>query len=357
VRLSTSNSEKTPARNRDQWLLTLVLLGFLVLATEIYWRRGDFLTNVVDGRVLWSMHRDDVYGDNKLVVLGGSRAQIGIDLAKLATSFPDHDIVQLSLVRVTPYAILKDLASDPDFAGTIICSMTAPWLLPRNRGDTSQWVRYYREEYPRSRTWQIAFNRTVASYLQDNLVILAPELRLAALFENDLDPSSSYFHMKISRARPTYYRTRMSTGRLNYLRRRRMERSAKDTRATLRARRQSFRRAVSGDLRQMNRALQERGGRLIMLRMPTSGPRWPYDEEMFPRRQFWNTIQKTSGVETVHFKDYSGLSGFDCPDYSHLDAHDIGRFTSNLGRILKGIMASNLPSPGASTGKKVAGDR
>ncbi|MDQ3917245.1 MAG: hypothetical protein M3348_01975, partial [Acidobacteriota bacterium] len=75
--------------------------------------------------------------------------------------------------------------------------------------------------------------------------------------------------------------------------------------------------------------IEKRGGRVLFVRMPVSGPLWERLETAYPKASYWDEFARRTRFRTVHFKDYPGLQ-VECPDYSHLDARDAPRFTAAL---------------------------
>jgi hypothetical protein len=75
------------------------------------------------------------------------------------------------------------------------------------------------------------------------------------------------------------------------------------------------------------RAILARGGRVILLRMPTSGLVLEAEQKRWPRALFWDRVAASTRARTVHFEDWPGLNGFTCPDGSHLDYRDRSAFT------------------------------
>lgn len=92
---------------------------------------------------------------------------------------------------------------------------------------------------------------------------------------------------------------------------------------------------VAEDLTLLNNDIRNRGGDLVLVRMPTSGPILKREQACFPRAKFWDTITPKAGIPSIHFQDDPVLSGFSCPDYSHLDAVDVPIFTARLADIIK----------------------
>jgi hypothetical protein len=82
-------------------------------------------------------------------------------------------------------------------------------------------------------------------------------------------------------------------------------------------------------------AIRQRGGNVIFIRMPVSGSLRRLEDEAFPDRDRTIASLAASGINVVDFDKEPTLSGFDCPDESHLDAEDAARFSAALARILK----------------------
>ena len=77
--------------------------------------------------------------------------------------------------------------------------------------------------------------------------------------------------------------------------------------------------------------IRARGGRVILVRFPTSGALWTsVDERFYPRAEYWDVFAARTGMHMLHFQDVPGLAGFDCPDGSHIDAKDRTAFTEAL---------------------------
>ena len=80
--------------------------------------------------------------------------------------------------------------------------------------------------------------------------------------------------------------------------------------------------------------IRERGGRVVFVRYPSTA--WFRETETanHPREMFWDRLVQSTGCVGVHFEDHPGLSGFDCPEWSHLGREDATRFTRELFGIL-----------------------
>ena len=81
--------------------------------------------------------------------------------------------------------------------------------------------------------------------------------------------------------------------------------------------------------------IKQRGGQVIFVRTPSSGPYWAGEQIGFPRAVYWDKILAATGVAGVHFKDYPAIDHFVCPEFSHLKQSDAIMNTQNLIKILE----------------------
>jgi hypothetical protein len=82
-------------------------------------------------------------------------------------------------------------------------------------------------------------------------------------------------------------------------------------------------------------AIEARGGRVIFMRLPSSGPVLELEDRFAPRAATWDRLLRESGAPGVHFQDYPELQGFDCPEWSHLGAEDSVEFSRGLVRVMQ----------------------
>ena len=81
--------------------------------------------------------------------------------------------------------------------------------------------------------------------------------------------------------------------------------------------------------------IKARGGRVLFLRTPASGPLRQIEEQLFPRARYWERLLNLTDCPGIHFADYPGLANFVCPEFSHLKREDAVVFTSRLIDILQ----------------------
>jgi hypothetical protein len=82
-------------------------------------------------------------------------------------------------------------------------------------------------------------------------------------------------------------------------------------------------------------AIALRGGRVIFSRLPSTEGVRETERKTVPRPLFWERILHETGAPGIHFEDYPELSGFECPEWSHLNGEDAAEYTRRFARILK----------------------
>ena len=329
---STSNF-KRPGPDLP-WPRIWALAGAVVLLTlggaELFWRTRGYPAELRDGPGLWALMRKSVAKNDprQVVIIGDSRMQNGISTAAFQEVFKTKP-VQLALVNGAAVPVLFNLAQDPSFNSIVVSSVNR-WDLsgmPEKWERPNGYINYYKGLTPT----QIVDER-VSMLLEQSLIFMLPDLapaQLAAAAWERKWPDKPFVHLNPDRSRVTDY----SKCPHLELRKKRMEGEG------------WFKEFSPVDQPQMLRDLakiqsavariQERGGHVVFVRMPSSGPVRELEDKMFPREKFWRLWVERTGALAISFEDYPELSGFDCPDYVHLDQKDAGTFSRALAEIIR----------------------
>jgi hypothetical protein len=83
--------------------------------------------------------------------------------------------------------------------------------------------------------------------------------------------------------------------------------------------------------------IRGRGGKVIFLRLPSTGELRALENKYTPRPKVWDRLLQTTVAPGIHFEDYPQLNGFDCPEWSHLNKRDATEFTRRLIPLFKEI--------------------
>ena len=77
-----------------------------------------------------------------------------------------------------------------------------------------------------------------------------------------------------------------------------------------------------------------KGGNLILIRCPSSGGLRAGENQVLPRKDFWDQLVLQANVKAYHFEDYEQLKNLKCPEWSHLSPKDARFFTTELAQIM-----------------------
>lgn len=324
-------------------LMLIIVLGFFV-SWEIYLRNKGIKISYDDGESLWADKRAMVYepADKATVFIGSSRNKFDLDIATWQRLTGDHAI-QLGIEGNSPLPVLDDLAADEHFKGKLVIDVTEGLFFstsPKNTTDPAKKIAYYKKRTPAQR-----FSFLVNHQLENGLVFLNKDhLSLNSILEGfpipkrkgvfalpnpcpmDFNPSS-FERQSIMTERFENDTTiqKKVTGLWNFYRS-----ISKDPPPNV-VKTDSMIATIQKDLDK----IKARGGQVIFVRTPSSGPYWEGEQKGFPRAVYWDRLLAATGVSGVHFKDYPATDHFVCPEFSHLKQSDAIVYTQNLAHILE----------------------
>ena len=93
--------------------------------------------------------------------------------------------------------------------------------------------------------------------------------------------------------------------------------------------------ALIGSIKDDVERIRARGGRVVFVRFPSTGPLRELELEMWPREAYWDRLIRETGAPGIHFEDHSELMEFECPEWSHLTRSDAVSFTRRLAAIYR----------------------
>ena len=288
-------------------------------------RADGFLPGVTDCDGLRGWHLDRATGD-AVVLAGGSRMQLGFCPATFAAERPGRTLANLAQNGSAGTAVLERLAADETFRGTVLLDFSCHHMDPPVLDAARRWVARAAAAGPGAK---FAARLHAAAAGRFAFVDAGPGWRRRVELRTDgRVPTPYYVRMLPDRSRPADY---VDLDRRGGLKRVRAGRVARLTASTppARADRPAWRHQLR-PLREWVTAIQGRGGRVVFVRFPTTGPHWRHDRRRYPRKHFWDDLAALTGAETLHFGDVPALQNFDCPDTSHLDRRDAPRFTAAL---------------------------
>jgi hypothetical protein len=264
-----------------------------------------------------------------VVFIGGSRPQWDIDLEAFDRKFPGPRPIQLSIGGSASTPVLFHLARDKSFKGMVISSVGITTYIGGPKKSMEQpedYIRFYDDLGPSDVT-----ETRFILLLQRSCSFVLPEVSLRNLIRGvlrDKWPDPSYWDMLADRSvRADIY----TYPKLESLRKTR-EKSLRDEKTVHITREQLIENLDR--IEQAVRSIQDRGGRVVFVQFPLSEVASRLVEERYPRKEYWEVMAARSSAVMIHFKDYPSLSGFDCPDFLHLDRRDAEKFTGALAGII-----------------------
>lgn len=300
-----------------------VVALFLLGSWEAFWRLKGFRPVVSDDASMWGAARMTV-GPESVVLVGSSRMHADV-LPAIFAQASGHHTVQLAINGGLSYLVLEHLARDPDFTGTVICET---WELEIITGRTTPLEQAILAGYKKPTVAdksEYFLRRSVQKRFSFALPQLAFPLVVQHLVKGKpLSPSSDYtvgedraMVIDFARENLEVLRQKVASGFGH------QGPAVSSEEFVARARR----------FEALAEQIEQRGGRVIFVRLPVSGVVWEELEKNYPKKVYWDEFARRTRFATIHFADYEELT-LECPDYSHLDSREASHFSSALAKIL-----------------------
>jgi len=328
--------------------LTVIVVLIVIAAAsgwELYCRSIGYGPTLNDNEDLWTSTRRRVKPES-VVIIGDSRGWFDLDLDELEKGLGKRP-VQLAMGGSCAYPVLADLANDENFHGTIICSVV-PWLFfappgtpPMERGEKA-----VRRSY--TQTPAQCASQYLAIPLEEHVAFLKQEeLTLDELLKRLPIPNRPY--AQVPPRLPPYF------GTVDRERRARMiEECARPGKLQSTIQQiwlplftpppppsyipkdvftAKMKKAIEQRFHDVVAAVQKlraRGGKIVFVRLPHSGELKTLEDRSTPRAQTWDPLLKGTAAPGIYYEDFPELSGFNCPEWSHLSAGDSVEFSKRL---------------------------
>jgi hypothetical protein len=76
--------------------------------------------------------------------------------------------------------------------------------------------------------------------------------------------------------------------------------------------------------------IRARGGKIVFVRFPHTGGLKELENKIMPREKSWDPLLQMTKTPGIYYSDFPELSGFNCPEWSHLTAGDSVEFSKRL---------------------------
>lgn len=329
-------------------MVIAALVGFsLLLGWELYLRSSKkTITMLDDSAELWSVQRDRIpkLDKDQVVLTGSSRVLFDIQLDEWEEKTGIRP-VQLATVGSSPLPIFHDLVNNTEYSGTIIVGVTPglffsttdpkaqPWEWPQSKVD------YYGE-----RTYADRANFQLSIPLQKTFYFISAEEDETS---DNVDLKAILSRIHIGDRGPAPEPVFPAFSIMETDRSLRMtDITAQDTSVA-----NPIQRFWKGIVTNANmpppdrvsttnffikdaRKFMSRGGNLILLRCPSSGFLAEGEKMGLPRAEYWDALVDSLKTPSYHYQDYDQLTGYICPEWSHLKYEDAQQFTKDLVEIM-----------------------
>ncbi|MBA2250194.1 MAG: hypothetical protein H0W12_08375 [Chitinophagaceae bacterium] len=332
-------------------LLCGVILLLSFSCWELYLRGQGITATYDDGKELWSDKRAMVYepSDKATVFIGASRNKYDIDQATWISLTGDHPI-QLAMEGNSPLPVLDDLAKDKNFKGKLIIDVTEGLFFttsPNNTSEPKERIAYYKKQTPAQ--W---FSFRVNHVLESKFVFLDKDnfslnALLGKIKVHNRSGVFAFPDFPMEFQEVTFNRQNFMTDK--FLTDTTLQNKVKNIWDFFRSinkeppmsgvKLDSVLLAVKEDCDK----IKGRGGQVIFVRTPSSGPYLAGKKMGFPRQKYWDRLLATTGCPGIHFEDYPAIAHFQCPEFSHLKTSDAIVFTKNLINILENEKGWKFP--------------
>lgn len=333
--LSTSNSNQRLPQERYALQWGFAILLFIVLLLLIEWRveSGGLQPSVMDTKDTWSIMLQRAITpptQDKVVVLGASRAELGFDPAEFE-ALTHHPTYLLAINGHEPKATLQYIAEQTHFDGTVIVSFRSDWVDPWfYDGFISQqpWVDYYQGHYTHLGRLETMANANMRTWLQHKFAFLAFNWKS---YKHGLP--AQHLIRQPNRQLQAHYNL-LPKEKLNKERQFRINTAKARILRNAHPNQQQWL-AHLVPLQHWVDLIQARGGRVILVRYPTTNEHWRFDEQQFPRKKFWRQLAHKTHAKTLHFNDIKSARKLHCPETSHLPYEEAKTFTKELAARLQ----------------------
>jgi hypothetical protein len=335
-----------PLQWRGVTTTVLIVTFAATLAWELYARSLGYAPTLNDNDDLWAITRSKVQPES-IVIIGDSRGWFDVDLDEFEKGLGKRPI-QLAAPGSATFPVLDDLAKDESFHGTIICSVVPhlffapPGSPPMERAEKN--VKRFHNQTPAQRV-----SEYLGMWLEDHVAYLKPDdLSLQGLLNELPIPNRPGAH--VPPTFPPYFQTE------DRERRARMWEKCAEPGSELAKRiqqiwiplfslppppsyipqdvfmakmKEGIEKRFANTVAAVEK-IRARGGKIVFVRFPHSGGLKGIEDKITPRQQTWEPLLQMTRAPGIYYSDFSELSGFNCPEWSHLSAGDSVEFSKRL---------------------------
>ena len=332
-------------------VVSLAITLMLTLVWEAYCRHLGYAPTLNDTEDLWASRRVLVDEDpTRTVLIGASRTLFDFDMNAYEKEMGERPL-QLATVGTNPGYYLEDLADHPQFKGTVIVGVVpglffAPGGPPVAR--PQKHIKRYRDWSPTQKVGHylgMFLERRFAFIQQEDLTLnqLLLDLKIPDRPKAKTPPELPPYFYEVDGERQGGM---TDIAEQDEKLQKRIQQiwlplftpppppPDKEEAKGGKGKKNPFD-AILEKTKSYVDKIRARGGHVVFVRFPSTGELRELENKFTPRPEFWDRILKVTGAPGIHFEDHPELSGFDCPEWSHLSKKDATLFTQRLTALFK----------------------
>lgn len=333
----------SPSSLKKTALLTVLLVALFLVCWELYLQNKGVDNSYDDGPPLWSYHRARVYDpiDQSTVFIGSSRIKFDLDIDTWA-SMTGEKAIQLACVGSSPLPQLYDLAADEDFKGKLVVDVTEILFFsesPNSIERPTKAIEYYHDLTPTQRA-SFEINKPLEASLafldKDNYSINAmlDKIQFKSRPGVFMFPNfpSQFGRVKFNRQEYMTDEFVADTNLHNQVR------GVWKVLAGGRGKPPISGTQLDSLLETIKVAvdkIEARGGKVLFVRTPSSGPFLAGEQQGYPREKYWDKLLEYTKKPGIHFMDDPATNHFICPEFSHLTPADAIVYTKHFIREIQ----------------------
>jgi len=332
VHLSISSSNKILLGK----LITIIAgITLVILILEIILRLYGIQPNIRDDKKLWAFTKNrldivNILQSNKIITLiGSSRIQHAINVKKMS-ELTNSNTFQLGISGSQSLPMLMHLVNDPSYNGIIIYDLV-PFIFFNKKFDITtrqqDWIKYYFEQ---KFIEQLEYKLLLLFY--NNLAIFSSTKQDII---SDLLNHTTKEEIKLRMKEVTVNEFRSARANFSLINASEREKTLVNNLRKISTQYSSKRLGLKYKLvSDLVKKQRKKGGDVIFVRLPSNGLVRKFEQEVFPKKKFYQPFLQNINANAIHFEDYPKLKKFICPDGSHLDMSDKDEFTQELSTLI-----------------------
>lgn len=340
------------------WLLifgtALFVFFAFALFMEVRLAQLGYHPTMLDSKEKWAQERSRAgkLGSRALILVGGSRIQLGIDLDTLRRE-SKLEPIQLAVDGSSFMPTLKNLADDPSVRGTVLVDYypnTVEGALAGNYGAVATFVKAYEKQMGRPVSFTLArvenflsesLHESLRSFADGANPLMSLQWRIiqnqspsylitlpdrSRLADYKLVPMPEFYYRRVARNLGEEQSINIAATDIERVLKRKIDLlQPHDNTAYIQGARY---------IGQLVAKIRSHGGKVFFVGMPTSGMVKEIDDKRYPHANFLDIFEKEIGAPLLNPTNNPALRSFACPDGSHLDFRDREKFTSVMAQSL-----------------------